>query len=42
VGDIKPFFSNVDLKSTASGNAPKPGSVPTVDFDISLNANYAI
>lgn len=42
VSDIKPFFSNVDLKSTAAGAAPKPGAVPTVDFDITLNANYAI
>ncbi|HYO60042.1 PilN domain-containing protein [Archangium sp.] len=41
VGDIKPFFSNVDLKSTQQGNA-KPGEVATVDFDISLTANYAI
>jgi type IV pilus assembly protein PilN len=42
VGDIKPFFSNVDLKSTAQKGATTPGQVPTVDFDISLNANYAI
>jgi type IV pilus assembly protein PilN len=42
VGDIKPFFSNVDLKSTAQGAAPKPGELGTVDFDITLNANYAI
>ena len=43
VGDIKPFFSNVDLKSTAAGTTPtKPGGVTTVDFDITLNANYAI
>ena len=42
VGDIKPFFSNVDLKSTQSGSNPKPGEVTTVDFDITLTANYAI
>ena len=42
VGDIKPFFSNVDLKSTQQGTNPKPGEVSTVDFDISLTANYAI
>ncbi|MCY1081142.1 PilN domain-containing protein [Archangium lansingense] len=42
VTDIKPFFSNVDLKSTQQGSNPKPGEVSTVDFDISLTANYAI
>jgi len=41
VGDIKSFFSNVDLKSTQQGNS-KPGEVATVDFDISLTSNYAI
>jgi len=42
VGDIKPFFSNVDLKSTQQLGTPKPGEVATVDFDISLTANYSI
>ncbi|WNG20102.1 PilN domain-containing protein [Cystobacter fuscus] len=43
VGDIKPFFTNVDLKSTQQqAQAVKPGEVPTVDFDISLSSNYAI
>ncbi|QRN99707.1 PilN domain-containing protein [Archangium violaceum] len=43
VNDIKPFFSNVDLKSTQQKNsAAKPGDVATVDFDITLTANYAI
>jgi type IV pilus assembly protein PilN len=41
VGEINPFFTNVDLKNTqqTTGSA---GSVPTVSFEISLNANYAI
>ena len=42
VGDIKPFFSNVELKSTQQKSTTKPGEVNTVDFDISLTANYAI
>ncbi len=43
VSDIKPFFSNVDLRSTQQkGQATKPGEVPTVDFDITLSSNYAI
>lgn len=41
VGDIKPFFNNVDLKSTQQ-QPSKAGEVSTVDFDISLTANYAI
>ena len=41
VSDIKPFFSNVDLKSAAQQNA-RQGEVATVDFDITLTANYAI
>ena len=43
VGDIKYFFTNVDLKSTQqSRQASKPGEVSTVDFDMSLSSNYAI
>lgn len=43
VADIKPFFSNVDLKKAEQkGQATKPGEVSTVDFDITLAANYAI
>lgn len=42
VSDIKPFFSNVDLKSATQMTGNKPGELPTVDFDISLAANYAI
>ncbi len=43
VGDIKPFFTNVDLRSTQQAqNAAKPGEVSTVEFDISLSSNYAI
>ncbi len=45
VGDIKPFFNNVELKSTvqaAGAGKQQPGQVSTVDFDITLTANYAI
>ncbi|ATB42555.1 pilus assembly protein PilN [Cystobacter fuscus] len=43
VGDIKPFFTNVDLRSTQQQNQnSKPGDVSTVEFDISLSSNYAI
>ncbi|OJH35414.1 PilN domain-containing protein [Cystobacter ferrugineus] len=43
VGDIKPFFTNVDLRSTQQQQSQsKPGEVSTVDFDISLSSNYAI
>ncbi|WP_257459868.1 PilN domain-containing protein [Archangium lipolyticum] len=43
VNDIKPFFNNVDLKSTQQqSNTAKPGDLATVDFDITLTANYAI
>lgn len=43
VGDIKPFFTNVDLKSTQQqAQGSKPGDVSTVEFDISLSSNYAI
>lgn len=42
VGEIKPFFTNVDLKNTQSQAAGGAGSVSTVSFEISLNANYAI
>jgi type IV pilus assembly protein PilN len=43
VGEIKPFFSNVDLKSTQQQGSGSGGAMmPTVSFEISLNANYAI
>lgn len=42
VGDIKPFFNNVDLKSTVQQAAKNNGEPATVDFDITLTANYAI
>ena len=43
VGDIKPFFANVDLKvAQQQSKASKPGDVATVDFEISLASNYAI
>ena len=43
VGDIKPFFTNVDLKSTQQkSQSSKPGDVSTVDFDITLATNYTI
>ena len=42
VGEIKPFFSNVDLKSATQQPNNKPGGISTVDFDISLTANYSI
>ncbi|QRK03993.1 PilN domain-containing protein [Archangium violaceum] len=41
VGDIKPFFSNVDLKKTEQ-KGTRAGELSTVDFDITLTANYAI
>ncbi|WNG34527.1 pilus assembly protein PilN [Archangium minus] len=41
VGDIKPFFSNVELKKTEQ-KGTKSGELSTVDFDITLTANYAI
>ena len=42
VSDIKPFFSNVELKSTQQQGNAKAGDLATVDFDITLTANYAI
>jgi type IV pilus assembly protein PilN len=42
VGDIKPFFNSVDLKSTQQQAAKSNGEPSTVDFDITLTANYAI
>jgi type IV pilus assembly protein PilN len=42
VSEIKPFFSNVELKSTAQQGAKQQGELPTVTFDITLTANYAI
>jgi type IV pilus assembly protein PilN len=43
VGDIKSFFSDVDLKSTVQSSANRqPGQLPTVTFDISLTANYTL
>jgi type IV pilus assembly protein PilN len=42
VGEIKPFFSNVDLKSASQATGNRPGGISTVDFDISLTANYSI
>lgn len=42
VGDIKPFFNGVELRSTQVQPAKSSSDVSTVDFDISLTANYAI
>ena len=42
VGDIKPFFNSVELRSTQQQPARTSSDVSTVDFDISLTANYAI
>jgi type IV pilus assembly protein PilN len=41
VGEIKPFFTNVDLKNTQQQGAGGT-AVSTVSFEITLNANYAI
>lgn len=43
VGDIKAFFSNIDLKSArAATNSSSEGGGSTIDFEIQLTANYAI
>ncbi|PTL78541.1 PilN domain-containing protein [Vitiosangium sp. GDMCC 1.1324] len=42
VGDIKAFFTNVDLKSTQQQAAKAASDVSTVDFEITLTANYSI
>jgi type IV pilus assembly protein PilN len=45
VGDIKPFFSNIELVGASllgSTRDAKPGEQPLVDFSISLAANYSI
>jgi type IV pilus assembly protein PilN len=43
VGDIKPFFTNIDLRNSSSKSGSGPGGqVVTVDFEITLTANYAI
>lgn len=45
VGDIKPFFSNVELNTATLQNSTSnaaQGDQPLVDFNISLTANYSI
>ena len=41
VGEIKPFFTSVELKNTQAQTAGAT-AVSTVNFEITLNANYAI
>lgn len=42
VGDIKAFFSNIDLKSARASNANSDGVGPSIEFEILFTANYAI
>jgi type IV pilus assembly protein PilN len=44
VADIKPFFKDIDLKNSSAKTATSTQgpSVVTVDFEITLTANYAI
>jgi type IV pilus assembly protein PilN len=42
VGEIKPFFTNVELKNTQQQGVSGTNSVPTVSFEITLTSNYAI
>jgi type IV pilus assembly protein PilN len=45
VSDVASFFSNIELKKATSANAQGSGGNPgprTVDFEITLNSNYAI
>jgi type IV pilus assembly protein PilN len=44
VADIKPFFKDIDLKNSSAKTvtAQQGPSVLTVDFEITLTANYAI
>jgi type IV pilus assembly protein PilN len=40
--EITPFFTNIDLSSAVQTRGVLPGSGSTVDFKITLTANYAI
>jgi type IV pilus assembly protein PilN len=40
--EITPFFTNIDLSSAVQNRGVLPGSGSTVDFKITLTANYAI
>lgn len=42
VTEIKPFFSNIDLKQVTQMNKGDATKAVTVEFDITLTANYAI
>ncbi|MBU8895974.1 pilus assembly protein PilN [Corallococcus sp. H22C18031201] len=42
VGDIKPFFANIDLTSAVQSKPTQPGVPAVVDFNITLTADYAI
>jgi type IV pilus assembly protein PilN len=42
VGDIKPFFSNINLTNAVQTKSTAPGVPPVVEFKITLTANYAI
>lgn len=44
VASVKFFFSNIELKTTVqkAASSSDPSAFPTVDFDISLSADYAI
>lgn len=42
VGDVSPFFTNVQLKRAAQGAGSSPDGASLVSFELTLNANYAI
>jgi len=44
VNQIKPFFTNIELKDAVqqASRGNDPNALSTVDFNITLSANYAI
>ena len=42
VADVKHFFTNVELKRVAQENTNSANDTPTVAFELTLSANYAL
>lgn len=42
VGTVKPFFTNIELKSATQKGAASATSIATVDFKLTMSASYAL
>jgi type IV pilus assembly protein PilN len=42
LAEVKPFFTNIELKNATQTKPSGPAATPTVDFKLTLSASYAL